>query len=422
MTVWFALVFFAYLETEAVLATSIISGLFLITVAITGFWFGSLVDHYRKRTVMLASSLVSLIMYSLGLGLYLLVGKEAFAELDAPALWGMVVILLVGVVIGNLRTIALPIIVTLLIPEAERAKANGLVGMVTGVTFLIVSVISGVLIGYAGMWLVLALAIGFSLLAMLHLLFLEVPEKTVLHLNELSPEAAAQIPVKKQIDIRGTLKSIKAVPGLFSLILFTTFNNFLGGVFMSLMDAYGLALVSVQVWGFLWGALSTGFIIGGMIIAKRGLGKNPLASLFAANFVIWTVSIFFTIQPTIILLVIGMYIYITVVPAIEAAEHTIIQKVVPVDRQGRVFGFAQSVEQAASPLTSFLIGPLAQFFFIPFMTTGAGVDLIGSWFGTGPDRGLALLFTLTGIIGFLVTLTARNSRFYRRLSLQYINS
>jgi len=38
-----------------------------------------------------------------------------------------------------------------------------------------------------------------------------------------------------------------------ALILFATFNNFLGGVFMSLMDAYGLSLVSVQVWGALWG-------------------------------------------------------------------------------------------------------------------------------------------------------------------------
>jgi MFS transporter, DHA3 family, multidrug efflux protein len=38
------------------------------------------------------------------------------------------------------------------------------------------------------------------------------------------------------------------VEGLFGLIFFSTFNTFLGGVFMSLMDAYGLSLVSVQVW------------------------------------------------------------------------------------------------------------------------------------------------------------------------------
>ena len=84
------------------------------------------------------------------------------------------------------------------------------------------------------------------------------------------------------------------------------------------------------------------------------------------------------------------------VPYAEASEQTILQKVVPYERQGRVFGFAQSVEQAASPLTAFLIGPLTQLVFIPFMTDGAGAETIGDWFGTGPERGIALVFVLTG--------------------------
>ena len=116
-----------------------------------------------------------------------------------------------------------------------------------------------------------------------------------------------------------------------------------------------------------------------------------------------------------------MFIYLSVVPFIEAAEQTIIQKVVPPDRQGRVFGFAQSVEMAASPLTTFFIGPIAELFFIPFMTTGAGVGLIGGWFGTGADRGIALVFTLTGIIGLIVTLIAMNTKYYKLLSERYMN-
>jgi DHA3 family multidrug efflux protein-like MFS transporter len=92
---------------------------------------------------------------------------------------------------------------------------------------------------------------------------------------------------------------------------------------------------------------------------------------------------------------------------------------VPYERQGRVFGFAQSVEQSASPLTAFLIAPIAQFFFIPFMTDGYGARTIGSWFGTGADRGLALVFVLTGIIGIVATSLALRSRPYRRLRGSY---
>lgn len=188
---------------------------------------------------------------------------------------------------------------------------------------------------------------------------------------------------------------------------------------MSLMDAYGLLLVSVQVWGALWGVLSLGFIVGGMVVAQKGLGKNPLRTLFLANIAMWTICIFFTIQASIVLLAIGMFIWLCLIPVVEAAEQTILQKVVAPERQGRVFGFAQSVEQAASPITAFLIGPIAQLIFIPFMTTGAGVGLLGDWFGTGTDRGLALLFTVAGLIGLMATLIAMRSAAYRKLSGNY---
>ncbi len=412
MTVWFALIFFAYLETRSVLVTAVAGGIYLAFVALSGFWLGSIVDHNRKKTVMMASSAVSLVIFALGLVIYFMSPIEVFRDQASVTLWVFIALLLFGVIAGNLRTIALPTLVTVLVPEEVRDKANGLVGTATGVAFLVVSVISGLLIGFGGMHYALGFAVVMTIVAMVHLAFLKIPEKEIVH-TEDKP---------KTIDIKGTIKAIRVVPGLLALILFATFNNFLGGVYMALMDAYGLSLISVQVWGLLWGALSCGFIVGGLAIAKWGLGKNPLRMLMITNLVIWSVSAVFTIQPSIILLAVGMFIYISFVPVIEAAEHTIIQKVVPHERQGRVFGFAQSVEQSASPFTAFLIGPIAQFIFIPFMTTGAGVALIGDWYGVGSDRGIALVFSLAGVIGLIVTIIAFNSRFYKMLSRKYMTA
>jgi DHA3 family multidrug efflux protein-like MFS transporter len=414
-TVWFAITFWIYLETQSVFATGMIAGIYLVLTASFGIWFGSLVDHYSKKLVMLGSSAVSFVLYAVSLLVLLLAPEGAMRDVASVWLWSFVLIVMFGVIAGNIRSIALPTLVTILIPEDRRDRANGLVGMVTGIGFLTTSVISGFLVAWSGMLGTLLFALGLTAVVFVHLVTVKLDEKQ--HAAATPEPGAPKEP--KRVDLKGTIAVIAAVPGLFALIFFATFNNFLGGVFMALLDAYGLSLVSVEMWGLLFGVISTAFIISGIVIAKTGLGKNPLKTLLLVNCVTWTVCCIFTIQPSIWLLAGGMFIWMLLGPYAEAAEHTTLQKVVPVERQGRVFGFAQSVEQAASPLTAFLIGPLTQFFFIPFMTDGLGAQWIGSWFGTGQARGIALVFTLAGVIGLIVTIIAFNSKYYRQLSEAY---
>jgi DHA3 family multidrug efflux protein-like MFS transporter len=409
MFVWFAITFWLYLQTRSVLATSALSGVYLATTASSGFLLGSLVDRFKKQRVMLASSAGSLSCYALSGLIFALAPDRAFATPSSPLLWVFVLLALFGTLAGNVRGIVLSTLVTMLVPEDRRDRANGLVGSATGLAFFFTSIASGLAIGFLGMGWILALAVGLTLAVIAQLL--------TARFAETSPVGATGTP--HRIDIRGTIAAIRLVPGLFGLIFFNTFNNLLGGILMSLMDPYGLSLVSVQVWGLLWGFLSLGIIVGGAIVARWGLGRNPLRTLFLANIVLWIICTVFTIQASIVLLTVGMFIYLCLMPVIEASEQTILQRVIVLERQGRVFGFAQSVEQAASPITAFIIGPIAQFIFIPFMTTGAGPDLIGAWYGTGADRGMALLFSLTGIIGLLMTLLALRSRAFTTLSGQY---
>lgn len=411
-TVWFAVTFWVYLETRSVFATGMIAGIYLVLTAGLGFWLGSLVDHNAKKTVMLGSSVVSFCFYAAALALLLLTPADRFTDPYGFSLWALVLLLMLGVIAGNIRSIALPTLVTILIEEDRRDRANGLVGMVTGVGFLTTSVISGLLVAWGGMLAVIVAALAVTALTFLHLFPIAIDEKRAVATSETPAEP-------KRVDIAGTIAVIAAVPGLFALIFFACFNNFLGGVFMALVDAYGLSLVSVEVWGLMLGALSTAFIASGLVISRTGLGKNPLKTLMFVNVITWTVCCFFTIQSSIWLLAIGFFIWMFLGPYAEAAEHTTLQKVVPLERQGRVFGFAQSVEQAASPVTAFLIGPLTQFIVIPFMTDGAGADAIGSWFGTGPARGIALVFTIAGLLGLVLTIFAFNSRYYRDLSAAY---
>jgi MFS transporter, DHA3 family, multidrug efflux protein len=417
-TVWFAVTFWVFLETKSVLATGMVAGIFLVTTAVSGIWFGSLVDQYPKKTTMQASSLVSLAFYAVAFTLYQLTTQQTFANPASVMLWVFIVLSMFGVIAGNVRSIALMTLVTLLIPEDRRDRANGVVGTTLGVSFLVTSVISGLLVAAGGMFYVLLLSMAVLGLSVVHLAFVRLedrPEGTAAS----DAESTDLQPKQHKVDVRGTVRVVRGVPGLLALIAFSCFNNFLAGAFMALLDAYGLYLMSVQAWGLLWGALSTCFILGGLAVAKTGLGKNPVRLLLLVNVGFWSVSCVFPLQSSVILLTAGMAVYMLLGPYAEAAEQTVLQKVVPYERQGRVFGFAQSIELAASPLTAFMIGPITQLIFIPFMTTGGGVELIGGWFGTGPDRGIALVFVLTGLVGLVVTFLALGSRPYRQLSERY---
>jgi len=361
---------------------------------------------------MLGSSIASFCLYAVALSVLELSPEGAIADVSGTWLWVFIGLTMLGVIAGNIRGVALPTLVTILVPEDRRDKANGLVGMVTGVGFLTTSVISGFLVAWGGMLFTLVFALAFTMAAFAHLALVRVDE----------PRATAEDgeqAAPRRVDIAGTVRVIAAVPGLFTLILFASFNNFLGGIFMALLDAYGLSLVSVQVWGLLFGVLSTAFILSGIVITRTGLGPSPLRTLLLVNLITWAVCCVFTLQSSIWLLAGGCFVWMLLGPYAEAAEQTTLQKVVPLERQGRVFGFAQSVEQAASPLTAFLIGPLTQFVVIPFMTNGAGAATIGDWFGRGPDRGIALVFTAAGVIGVLATIAAFNSRPYRQLKAAY---
>ena len=411
---WFALTFWAYLETQSVIATAVVGGVYMLFVSISSLFFGTLVDKHHKKAIMLFSGAFTLVAYVIAGLIYLAAPADQIANLLSPAFWLFASVILVGSVVENMRNIALSTVVTILVPKEKHANANGLVGSVAGVGFLVTSVFSGLAIGFLGMGWALIIAITLTFVALVHLIFfVDIPEEKIVH----DPELA-----KKQIDIKGSIAAIKAVPGLMALIFFTTFNNFIGGAYMALMDPYGLTLFPVQIWGIVLGVTSTGFIVGGLIIAKKGLGKKPLQMLLIANIIMATLGMLFTIREFWLLYVVGIFLYMCLIPIIEATEQTIIQRVVPLKRQGRVFGFAQSIETAASPITALAIGPIAQFWIIPYMNSDAGQNQWSWLLGTGDARGIALIFLATGFIMLVITLLAFSTKSYRILSKFYAES
>ena len=406
---WFALTFWVYLETRNVIATGVIGGAYMLLIALSSISFGTFVDRYRKLAVMRFAAMFTLVMFVLSGVMFLLTPEEALLDLTQPWFWIFTMIILIGAVVENMRNIALSTTVTILIEPDRRANANGLVGMVQGLMFIVTSVLSGLSVGLLGMGWTVVVALVLTAVAFGHLLTLRMPEEV----------RAAASDAEGGFDLRGSWAAVMAISGLFALILFSTFNNFIGGVYMALMDPYGLEMFSVEMWGTVFAIGATGFVVGGALIGKFGLGSNPLRTMLIAVMIMGLIGAMFTVREWAWLYIAGIWLYMALVPVVEAAEQTVIQKVVPLPRQGRVFGFAMAFESAAAPITAFLIAPIAQFWIIPYARSSEGAAQLEPLLGEGISRGIALVFLAAGLIMIAVALLAFLTPVYRRVSASY---
>ena len=92
------------------------------------------------------------------------------------------------------------------------------------------------------------------------------------------------------------------------------------------MDPYGLELFTVELWGASFALGATGFIIGGALVGRLGLGPNPIRTLLVLVAVMGLIGALFTIREWGWLYVLGIWLYMLCTPAVEAAEQTVIQE------------------------------------------------------------------------------------------------
>ena len=177
--VWFALTFWAFLTTRSVISTSVMGGIFLVLTAVSGFWFGSIVDHHRKKRAMLGSSVATLILFLIGLAVFHTTPAGAFASVSSVRLWVFVVILLSGTLAGTIYNIAIPTLVALIVPEDRRDRANGMFGTTIGIAFGLTSVASGISLAFGGMAFVLLAAAIATVLAIVLLALVPIPETEI---------------------------------------------------------------------------------------------------------------------------------------------------------------------------------------------------------------------------------------------------
>jgi hypothetical protein len=116
------------------------------------------------------------------------------------------------------------------------------------------------------------------------------------------------------------------------------------------------------------------------------------------------------LRPSFCLVAAGAFGAHVTIAVVFGSNQAIWQSKVAPEVQGRVFATQQMVARAAAPLAYLLAGPLADRVFNPLLTVnGPLASGIGQILGTGPGRGIGLIFLLMGAVKVAVTLIGRSN-------------
>ena len=103
-------------------------------------------------------------------------------------------------------------------------------------------------------------------------------------------------------------------------------------------------------------------------------------------------------------------------PFLNAAMSSALREKIPVSMQGRAFSTQATFQFFTIPMGYLLGGVLADYVFEPFMAGNSRLQqALVPVVGSGKGSGMALIFLITGLIGFLINLAALRDKTYREL-------
>ena len=204
--------------------------------------------------------------------------------------------------------------------------------------------------------------------------------------------------------------------GLFGLLVVFGLSNFMFGIASIAITPLILSLADPALLGMQMAIGGVGLLIGGLAMSTWGgpsrrvvgmLGFSMLAGVFLAAH---------GLRPSFALVVVAGFLFFLSVPIINASNATLWQSKVPADLQGRCFAIQRVLSESAMPVAFCLAGPLAEHVFEPLMAAdGPLAGSIGLLIGTGPGRGLGLMFIVLGLAMVAIAAVAWSVRSIRNV-------
>ncbi len=156
-----------------------------------------------------------------------------------------------------------------------------------------------------------------------------------------------------------------------------------------------LSMTTEQTAGIIVSISAGGIVAGSLALTVWGGPQNRITGIYLPILAMGVGLILMGLRPSVALVIFGILLMNTTHPIAGGSSQSIWQSKVPPYLQGRVFAIRQISAISAAPIAFLLAGITADHVFEPLMADASGA--LGTIIGSGPGRGIGLMFVLAGL-------------------------
>lgn len=382
----FALGVWVYQRTGSATAFALITLFVVAPGVLLSPLAGALADRWDRKTLMILGDFGA----ALGTGIIALL--VALGRLE---IWHIYLASALTSICGAFQWPAFAASIPLLVPKERLGRANGMLQVADAAGLVIAPLLAGALVVTIGLWGVILIDFVTFLVAVAAMLPMRIPRPVVSEERQAAPPSLRR-------EIAEGWSYIHTRSGLVALFgLFAAFN-FLVGMAGILVQPLILSFASPAVLGTLVSIGGSGLLVGGFVMGVWGGPKRRVQGILLFLLIGGILLCLHGLAPSPLLIGIVAPLFLFTWPILNGTSFSILQTKIAPEVQGRVFALSHMIMQSSRPVAALIAGPLADRVFEPLLAVrGPLAGSIGRTIGTGPGRGIALLFIVLGVLEIL---------------------
>jgi DHA3 family macrolide efflux protein-like MFS transporter len=344
---------------------------------------GSVADRYNRRLILILAD-TGAALSTLAIALILFSGNLQ--------VWHIYLTTAISSSFGAFQEPTYRASITMLVPKAHLARAGGIQQVGFAIQSILTPGIAGPLylaVGLGGVILVDFVTFFFAIGA---LLATRIPQP-----KRSSGDEGGGRPSMWR-DASYGWRYLRQRPGLFGLLSYYAVVNFFLSLAGVLIIPLVLTIGTAADVGLVQMAGGAAMLIGGLVMGVWGGPRRRLIwGVVGAIAMSGLGYLMVGLSSATLIIGASQFVILFFIPISAALSEAVWQKKVAPDVQGRVFAIRAMVAFMIIPLANLVAGPLADRVFEPLFADGGPMEstLVGDVVGTGPGRGIAMIFVVS---------------------------